>query len=162
MPQILMSAYRIREVDGRDDDVADALTELHRLTFFNGASVPPFDWGHWWLAFREARPVAFAGIVPSTHVRNAGYFCRVGVLQRHWGHRLQLRLMRAMEARAKRNGWSSVVSDTTGNVVSANNFIRAGFLFFGFAFLWVFSDTLYWRKNLSPGDSSHSTHSKRR
>ena len=89
------SVYRIREVDGRDDEITDILTELHRLTFFSGASVPPFDWGHWWLAYREATPVAFAGVVPSTHIRNAGYFCRVGVLQRHWGHRLQLRLMRA-------------------------------------------------------------------
>ena len=102
MPQIVNNAYQIREVDGRDDEIADALTELHRLTFFSSASVPPFDWGHWWLAYREGTPVAFAGVVPSTHVRNAGYFCRVGVLQRHWGHRLQLRLMRAMETRNTR------------------------------------------------------------
>src|SRR5271163_3353842 len=83
MPQIVNIAYRIREVDGRDDEIADVLTELHRLTFFSGASIPQFDGGHWWLAFREATPVAFAGVVPSTHVRNAGYLCRVGVLQRH-------------------------------------------------------------------------------
>jgi hypothetical protein len=82
MPQVMSAAYRIREVDGRDDEVADALTELHRLTFFSGASVPSFDCGHWWLAYREVTPVAFAGVVPSTRVRNAGYFCRVGVLQR--------------------------------------------------------------------------------
>jgi hypothetical protein len=44
--------------------------------------------------------VAFAGIIPSTHVFNAGYFCRVGVVRKHCGHGLQLRLMRAMEARA--------------------------------------------------------------
>jgi hypothetical protein len=25
--------YRIREVDGHDDDVADTLADLHRLTF---------------------------------------------------------------------------------------------------------------------------------
>ena len=55
------------------------------LTFFDGAPVPEFDQGHWWLAYRETTPVAFAGIVPSTHVRNAGYFCRVGVLKNHWG-----------------------------------------------------------------------------
>ena len=28
--------YRIREVDGHDDEIADALTELHQLTFFDG------------------------------------------------------------------------------------------------------------------------------
>ena len=162
MSQILTPVYRIREVDGRDDEMADVLTELHRLTFFNGAPVPLFDRGHWWLAFREDTPVGFAGVVSSTHVRNAGYFCRVGVLRRHWGHRLQLRLMRAMETRAKRSGWSCVVSDTTGNVVSANNFIRAGYRMHQPPCPWGFPDTLYWRKSLIPGTSSHSTHSKRR
>jgi hypothetical protein len=81
--------YRIREVDGHDDDVADTLADLHRLTFFNGASIPKFDQGHWWLAFFEAVPVAFAGLIPSTHAGNAGYFCRVGVLKKHSGNRLQ-------------------------------------------------------------------------
>lgn len=161
MSQVLASAYRIHEVDGRGDEIADVLTELHRLTFFDGASVPSFDRGHWWLAFREATPVAFAGVVPSTHVRNAGYFCRVGVLQRHWGHRLQLRLMRAAEARARRDGWICMVSDTTGNVVSANNFIRAGYRMYRPACPWAFPETLYWRKLVAPGPS-HSTHSKRR
>ena len=160
MSQIL--TYRIREVDGRDEEIADVLAELHRLTFFGGASIPVFDRGHWWLAFCEAAPVAFAGVIPSTHVRNAGYFCRVGVLQRDWGHRLQLRLMQAMEARARRNGWSSVVSDTTGNIVSANNFIRAGYRMYRPACPWAFPDTLYWRKPLISGISSHTTHSKRR
>jgi hypothetical protein len=31
--------YRIREVDGRDDEIADVLSELHRLTFL---AVRPF------------------------------------------------------------------------------------------------------------------------
>lgn len=154
MPQVLNTRYRIREVDGRDDQIADILTELHRLTFFSGASVPPFDWGHWWLAYRGATPVAFAGVVPSTHVRNAGYFCRVGVLQPHWGHCLQLRLMRAMEARARYNGWSRVVSDTTANVPSANNFIRAGYRMFQPPCPWAFPETLYWRKDIASGPSS--------
>ena len=45
--------YRIREVDGQDDDISDTLAELHRLTFFDGAPVPEFDHGHWWLALHE-------------------------------------------------------------------------------------------------------------
>jgi hypothetical protein len=154
-------AYRIREVDGRDDEIADILTELHRLTFFSGASIPPFDWGHWWLAYHETAPVGFAGTVPSTHVRNAGYFCRVGVLQAHWGNRLQLRLMRAIERRARHNGWRCVVSDTTANVTSANNFIRAGYQMYQPRYPWAFPNTLYWRKTINPLPSVHSTHSKR-
>lgn len=138
--------YRIREVDTQDDDVADTLAELHRLTFFDTAPVPKFDHGHWWLALHEAGPVAFAGVIPSTHVRNAGYFCRVGVLRPHFGRRLQLRLMRALEMRARLNGWCSVVSDTTDNLPSANNFIHAGYRLYQPRIPWAWPNTLYWRK----------------
>jgi hypothetical protein len=140
--------YRIREVDSQDEDVADTLAELHQLTFFDRARVPRFDHGHWWLAFDGAEPVAFAGLVASTHVDNAGYFCRVGVLGRHCGRRLQLRLMRVLENRARRNGWHSVVSDTTDNIASANNFIRAGYRLYQPKAPWAWPHTLYWRKNM--------------
>ena len=140
--------YRIREVDGTDDDIADFLAELHQLTFLDAAPVPKFDQGHWWLAFRGTDPVAFAGIIPSTNVFNAGYFCRVGVLGKHCGRRLQLRLMRAMEARARLNGWCSIISDTTDNVHSANNFIRAGYSLFRPKAPWAWPNTLYWRKDV--------------
>ena len=68
----------------------------------------------------------------------------------------------AMESRARRNGWGCVVSDTTGNVASANNFIRAGYRMFWPSCPWAFPDTLYWRKRITSGSSSHSIHSKRR
>ena len=63
--------YRIREVYGGEDEIADVLTGLHRFTFFDGAPIPCFDHGHWWLAFHGAMPVAFAGIIPSTHMIHA-------------------------------------------------------------------------------------------
>jgi hypothetical protein len=138
--------HRIERVIGHDDDIADTLADLHRLTFFDTASIPKFDEGYWWLASYEAESVAFAGVIPSTHVCNAGYFCRVGVLSEHLGNRLQLRLMRAMEVRARRNGWCSIVSDTTDNVCSANNFIRAGYRLFSPRSPWAWPNTLYWRK----------------
>ncbi len=156
-----MSPYRIREVDGQDDESADTLAELHRLTFFDGAPIPDFDRGYWWLAYRETIPVAFAGVVPSTHVRKAGYICRVGVLKQHCGRRLQLRLMRAMEWRARRNGWSGLVSDTTQNIASANNFIRAGYRLYQPQYPWAYSDTLYWRKFIGSASSVHGTYPKR-
>jgi GNAT superfamily N-acetyltransferase len=140
--------YRIREVDGYDDEIADALTDLHRLTFFDGASIPEFGWGYWWLAYLEAIPVALAGVVPSTRAYNAGYICRVGVLKKHWGNRLQLRLMRAAESRARHRGWSCVVSDTTDNLASANNFIRAGYRLYRPQYPWAWPNTLYWRKSI--------------
>jgi GNAT superfamily N-acetyltransferase len=141
-----MMMYRIREVDSHDDNVADTLTDLHSLTFFDSASIPDFEEGHWWLAFQDGNPVGFAGLIPSTRVRNAGYFSRVGVLKRHCGRGLQLRFMRAMELRARGNGWNCVVSDTTDNVVSANNFIRAGYRLYEPQYPWAWSNTLYWRK----------------
>jgi GNAT superfamily N-acetyltransferase len=140
--------YRIREVDGQDEEVVETLMELHRLTFFDSARIPEFDHGHWWLAFREALPIAFAGVVPSTHAYNAGYFTRVGVVRKHCGRGLQLRLMRAMESRVRRNGWSFVVSDTTDNVASANNFIRAGYRLYRPQHPWAWPNTLYWRKSI--------------
>lgn len=140
--------YRIREVDGHDDEVVDALTDLHRLTFFGSAPIPEFDHGHWWLAFHETIPIAFAGVVPSTRAHNAGYFCRVGVLKEHRGRALQLRLMRALESRARRIGWSSVVSDTTDNPASANNLIGAGYRLYHPLYPWGYPNTLYWRKSI--------------
>ena len=138
--------YRIREVDGQDDEAADILVDLHRLTFFDSAPIPKFDQGYWWLAFREAEAVGFAGVIPSTRVNNAGYFSRVGVLRRHCGHGLQLRMMRAMESRARNNGWGCLVSDTTDNIASANNFIRAGYRLYVPRNPWAWPNTLYWRK----------------
>jgi hypothetical protein len=49
-------------VDGHDDAIAGTLADLHRLTFFDGASIPKFEQGLWWLAFYKANAVAFAGI----------------------------------------------------------------------------------------------------
>jgi GNAT superfamily N-acetyltransferase len=140
--------YGIREVDGYDDDIADTLADLHRLTFFDGASVPAFDRGHWWLAYHETMPVAFAGVIPSTRAFNAGYLSRVGVLKKHCGNGLQLRLMRALESRARHNGWNSIVSDTTENIASANNFIRAGYRLYQPQTPWAWPNTLYWRKSI--------------
>jgi GNAT superfamily N-acetyltransferase len=142
---------RICEVDGFDDDVADALWDLHRLTFFDNAPMPEFDIGRWWLVFcDDGMPLAFAGLAPSTHVRNAGYFCRVGVLPDHRGSSLQVRLMRRMEYCTRRNGWRCVVSDTTDNMASANNFIRAGYRLFRPDCPWGWTNTLYWRKHIVP------------
>ena len=61
---------------------------------------------------------------------------------------LQRRLMRAIEARGRRMGWDSIVSDTTDNPVSANNFIQAGYRLFAPRTPWAWAHTLYWRKRL--------------
>jgi GNAT superfamily N-acetyltransferase len=145
--------YRIKQVDGQDDEIVETLADLHCLTFSKSAPIPEFDWGYWWLVFFGQVPVAFAGLIPSTLIPNAGYFCRVGVLERHWGHTLQLRLMRAVETRSRRNGWCCVVSDTTDNIVSANNFIKAGYRLYQPRTPWGWPHTLYWRKSIRRKES---------
>jgi phage terminase large subunit len=64
-----------------------------------------------------------------------------------WNH-LQLRLMRALESRARRVGWRCIVSDTTDNLASANNFIRAGYRLYQPQYPWAWPNTLYWRKSI--------------
>jgi hypothetical protein len=70
------------------------------------------------------------------------------VLKKHCGNRLQVRLMRALELRARHNGWSCIVSDTTDNLASANNFIRAGYRLYQPQCPWAWPNTLYWRKSI--------------
>ena len=140
--------YRIRIIDAPDDDIAETLADLHRADVLRCGSLATIRARAWWLAYRGDEAVAFAGVVPSTHIRNGGYFSRVGVLQRHRGRDLQCRPMRVIEARARRIGWDSIVSDTTDNPVSANNFIRAGYRLFEPHVPWAGLHTLYWRKRL--------------
>jgi phage terminase large subunit len=64
-----------------------------------------------------------------------------------WNH-LQLRLMRALEVRARYIGWRWIVSDTTDNLASANNFIQAGYRLYQPQYPWAWPNTLYWRKSI--------------
>jgi GNAT superfamily N-acetyltransferase len=139
-------SYRIREVDTDDEDIADTIKELHTLTFVDNEPIPDVETGHWWLAYLDREPVGFASVMQSTYVKRAGYFSRVGILPGHRGHGLQKRLMRALEARSWRNGWERVVSDTTDNVPSANNFIRCGYQMFIPQYPWSLPRAVFWTK----------------
>lgn len=142
--------YQIREVDTSSDSVLETLTELHRRTFRTGAPIPAFDIGHWWIVNHSGCPVAFAGLVASTALQKSGYFCRVGVVKGHLGRGLQRRLMSALERRARHNAWHWIISDTTDNVFSANNFIRMGYRLFRPPSPWGWPRTLYWQKEIKP------------
>jgi GNAT superfamily N-acetyltransferase len=137
--------YRIREVDGSDGAIWLEIESLHDLIFWRDA--PPIDpeHGHWWIAKVGRKAIGFAGLVESSHCPDMGYLVRVGVLRAHRGKGLQRRFMRALEARAKRNGWSGIVADTR-DALSANNFARAGYRIFEPARRWAFLDSIYWHK----------------
>ena len=136
--------YRIREVDPFDDkDAYEELRSLHSLTFFASAPQPDLYVGHWWLVRDEdtKQHVAFAGLVPASYDPRMGYFTRVGVLHVARGHKLQKRLLSVAARRARRNGWVSIISDTTDNPPSANAMISAGYKIFEPAFRWSVSHT---------------------
>lgn len=144
-------SFRIREVFPEDDTVAHhELRTLHTLTFFDTASQPDLFVGHWWLVRHEESGinVAFAGVVPADYTPATGYFIRVGVLQVARGHKLQKRLLSVVERRARKNGWTSIVSDTTDNPPSANAMISAGYKIFEPLYRWAFNHSIYWKKDL--------------
>lgn len=141
--------YRIREVDASDDEVADYIHHFNHQT----SEFPPLTWaeldgGFWWLAYRGNEPVAFAGMVPSKQYDNVGYFKRAGVDPAHRGHGLQIRLMRVRENKARKIGYTHLISECTDTVYSANNFIKAGFKIYEPIKPWAFKNSIYWIKAL--------------
>src|SRR5690348_180707 len=117
--------YRIREVNVFDDDIADTIRDLNRTTdaTFPKLSNPELEGYncYWWLGYYGDEPIAFSGLVPSRLYPDTGYLKRSGVLPKHRGHGLQLRFFRAREAKAKKVGWTALVSESTDRVHSANN-----------------------------------------
>lgn len=144
--------YRIREVDGDDEDVAETLDMLHDLCFMDAALRVKYDYGYWWIAYYGKEVAGFAGLVPSTIGPGVGYLKRAGVLPEHRGRGLQRRLLKVRERRARELGWSQVITDTTDNVPSANNLIRSGYKLFeperASAQPWAWKHSLYWMKEL--------------
>ena len=140
--------FRISVVDACESDVLEVLKDLHARTFLDHAPLPDFEVGDWWIATEQGHPVAFAGMVPSILGPGIGYLSRVGVLREICGHGLQRRLMRAIEQWARRSEMCCIVSDTTGNIASANNFIRCGYVLFQPRTPWAWENSLYWRKTM--------------
>jgi GNAT superfamily N-acetyltransferase len=142
--------YRISEVDPHDDDVLDELRTLHTICFGDTAPMPTFTDGFWWLAHHvpSKETAGFAGMRRSVRYLDVGYLERCGVVPEHQGNRLQVRLLRARERKAKRLGWVLTVTDTTDNVVSANSLIKAGYRMYWPKVPWGLNGALSWRKVL--------------
>lgn len=141
-----MNEYKIREIDGEESD--DILADLHEKTFADAALMPDFNDGFWWVAEHGKELVGFAGLVPSQQREDAGYMVRAGVVPEHRGHGLQTRLIRVREAKARRLGWTSLVTDTNDNIPSANNLIKHGFRLYRPRCAYSFDSSLYWEKRL--------------
>jgi superfamily I DNA/RNA helicase len=76
---------------------------------------------------------------------DTGYLCRAGVLPEFTGHALQLRLIKARLAQAKKLNWNWCITDTTNNPASANSLINAGFKLYTPGQPWSFKNALYWK-----------------
>lgn len=136
--------YQIREVDAASAKYAAVVARLH-AKLFPGIQFPVPHWGHWWVAFLNGEPTAFAQLVQSTYFPNTGYFSRVGVLPDHRGHGLQSRFMGLAERKAIANGWEAIVSDTTKVPHSSANFVKRGWWRFTPDVPWGRAATVYWR-----------------
>lgn len=137
--------FTVKKVDIRVPSVQTTLTFLQRKILPQDTPYKT-DRGHWWVAYAECgKPVGFAGIVRSTKWTDTGYLCRAGVLDGFTGHGLQLRLIKARLAQARKLGWNWCITDTTNNPASSNSLINAGFKLYTPANPWSFKNALYWK-----------------
>lgn len=145
-------AYRIKRVDGNDEEIAELLRDLHDEIFGDSAPQVHPEEGWWWIAYAvdETRDIAgFCWVKPTTALpRTMAYLARAGVRLSHRGAGLQRRFVRVREALCRRLGFEQIVTDTTDNPASANNLIRCGYLTYRPQSPWGFSNTIYWMKNL--------------
>jgi len=136
----------IRRVDPGRETVRHLLNTLDEACFPGDTLCPKMGW--WWVAYTNLDPVAFAGLRPLAKEPHAGYFCRAGVLKHARGKGLQKKLIRVRIAYARRQGLKTLITDTTDNIVSANNLIACGFKLYEPSNSWAFDHSLYWRKDL--------------
>lgn len=140
---------KIREVDTDDDEIVDVIHWLDRQCFPQEGRGDP-EQGWWWLVFHTdpyTTPIAYAGMVKSRSTPNGVYFNRCGVLPAFRGQGLQKKLIRVRQCKAKRLGFTTVVSDTN-EAASANNLIACGFRMFSPKLRWGLASSTYWRKSL--------------
>ena len=139
--------YSINEVDGTDPDIAYLIHHFNSMVPGWPAIEPRhLQRGYWWLV-QSDDTVGFAGMVPFVPCMGVGYLKRAFVQPEHRGTGLQIRSMFVREAKAKKLGWTQLVSETT-NVQSAGNFIKAGYSPFEPEQKWGEEGSMYFEKTL--------------
>jgi GNAT superfamily N-acetyltransferase len=144
--------YRIKRVDGHDEETADTIRLLHDEIFGDSADQVDPEWGWFWLVYStdEERDISgFCQLAPTYAQRSTvAYLRRAGVRLRHRGRGLQRRMVRVRTTYARRLGFHTLVTDTTDNPASANNLIACGFRLYLPQEPWGFNNTIYWTKDL--------------
>jgi len=138
---------RIRQVDTIFEKHILALTRLHELCFPSD-DMPDFKKGYWWIAYDDSEPVGFCGL---THVQSwdsAGYLNRGGMIRTHRGKGMQRRMINVRVNKARKVGWSWLISATRENIPSSNNLIACGFKLYNPNYEWLDGHSLYWIKKI--------------
>lgn len=143
MAQTSDARYVIREVDGVKH--RDILMHMQDKCFPADVPLDPSR-GYWWFAYWEGLPVAFACLRDVHREPTVGYLDRAGVRWHHRGHGLQRRLIRVRLNKAKRLGWTTVLTTTHDNPASGNNLFRCGFKMYTPNNQWMDKGTVYWTR----------------
>lgn len=144
--------YRLRRADVTDVLIAQSMRILIDDCFPPGTLAEkartPRE-GIWWMAWHGSDAVAFSGIVESIVYPGNGYIALQGVVPKHRGRGLQLRMIKAAERYGRQHGWAELITETIhDNAQSGNTMIRAGFKMFVPARPWNTAPVCYWRKAL--------------
>ena len=105
------------------------------------------DGGAMWLAWKDETPVGFS----TTRVvdKETIFLSRSGVLPLARGERIQIRMIRARESWARREGYRYIITYTTyDNHPSICSLIKAGYRFYEPSWPWAGRDVHYYLKEL--------------
>lgn len=143
----------LRAVDGKSKLIQELLYVL-QLEILPQDKPAKTDKGWWWILYDGQYPVAFCGMYPSSTWGNTGYLCRAGVLKNWRGKGLQKRLIRVRERKARKLGWTHLVTDTYDNPASANSLIGCGYRSYLPRNPWGADGVAYWIKRLTKKEVS--------
>ena len=138
---------RIKQVNTLYGKYVDQLKDLHKKCF-PADEMPLFNKGYWWIVYDGDIPVGFCGLTHVPSWDDAGYLNRGGVVTSHRGKGLQRRMIAVRVQKAKKVGWSWLISATRDNIPSSNNLIACGFKLYSPNHEWLEGHCLYWIRKL--------------
>ena len=138
----------LRAVDGNNKEMKELLFVL-QLEILPQDKPTSTRKGWWWIMYDGSKPIGFSGMYLSSTWANTGYFCRAGILSSYRGKGPQKRLIRVRESKARKLGWTHIVTDTYNNPASANNLIACGFRNYIPRSPWGADGVVYWIKRLN-------------
>lgn len=129
-------------------NLLNPLLEAFRGVWNNDHKIIDIANAHWWLAWKDGEPVAFAGMTEYQPTQSCVLYLS-GVLPEHRGNGLQRRLIRAREAKAKRLGYQRIVTYTwVANLPSQRNLEACGYEVYRPDREWGAVGSVYYEKRL--------------